>query len=125
LRWDCTAFGTAVGRGAEVVAAGFTESVRALAADEAAKIIEATAEWRAPPEASKGSQLSKRYPPEQQAVPRRPRPNAYANVARIYGLPDRPWGPARPNFGTIRYMNAAGFKRKFDMESYVQRVSKR
>jgi len=50
-------------------------------------------------------------------------PNAYANVAWIYGLHDRPWGPARKIFGTIRYMNAAGLKRKFDMDAYVKWVS--
>jgi deoxyribodipyrimidine photo-lyase len=48
--------------------------------------------------------------------------NAYANVAWIYGLHDRPWGPARPIFGTVRYMNAAGLQRKFDMAAYVRRV---
>ena len=49
-------------------------------------------------------------------------PNAYANVGWIYGLHDRPWGPARPIFGTVRYMNAAGLERKFDMEAYVRWV---
>lgn len=49
-------------------------------------------------------------------------PNAYANVAWIYGLHDRPWGPARKIFGTVRYMNAAGLERKFDMPAYVRRI---
>jgi len=48
--------------------------------------------------------------------------SAYANVGWIYGLHDRPWGPARKIIGTVRYMNAAGLKRKFDMEAYVERV---
>jgi deoxyribodipyrimidine photo-lyase len=48
--------------------------------------------------------------------------NAYANVGWIYGLHDRPWGPAREVFGTVRYMNAAGLRRKFDMGAYVGRV---
>ena len=47
-------------------------------------------------------------------------PVAYANVAWVFGLHDRPWGPARPVFGTVRYMNAAGLERKFDMEAYVE-----
>jgi deoxyribodipyrimidine photo-lyase len=47
-------------------------------------------------------------------------PNAYANVAWIFGLHDRPWGPPRKIFGTVRYMNAAGLERKFDMEAYVK-----
>jgi deoxyribodipyrimidine photo-lyase len=51
-------------------------------------------------------------------------PNAYANVAWIFGLHDRPWGPARPVFGTVRYMNAAGLERKFDMEAYVRSVDR-
>jgi deoxyribodipyrimidine photo-lyase len=46
-------------------------------------------------------------------------PNAYANVGWIFGLHDRPWGPARKIFGTVRYMNAAGLERKFDMEGYL------
>ena len=48
--------------------------------------------------------------------------NAYANVAWVFGLHDRPWGPRRPVFGTVRYMNAAGLERKFDMDAYVRRV---
>jgi deoxyribodipyrimidine photo-lyase len=47
-------------------------------------------------------------------------PVAYANVAWVFGLHDRPWGPARPVFGTVRYMNAAGLERKFDMGAYVE-----
>jgi deoxyribodipyrimidine photo-lyase len=47
-------------------------------------------------------------------------PNAYANVAWIYGSHDRPWGE-RKIFGTVRYMNAAGLERKFDMEAYVRK----
>jgi deoxyribodipyrimidine photo-lyase len=50
-------------------------------------------------------------------------PNAYGNVAWIFGLHDRPWGPARPIFGTVRYMNAAGLRRKFDMDAYVAKVA--
>ncbi len=46
-------------------------------------------------------------------------PNGYANVGWIFGLHDRPWGPRRPIFGLIRYMNAAGLNRKFDMAAYV------
>jgi deoxyribodipyrimidine photo-lyase len=51
-------------------------------------------------------------------------PNAYANVAWIFGLHDRPWGPARPVFGTVRYMNAAGLERKFDMDAYARSVDR-
>ncbi len=48
-------------------------------------------------------------------------PNSYAGVAWCFGKHDRPWGE-RPIFGTVRYMNAAGLKRKFDMEAYVRQV---
>ena len=47
--------------------------------------------------------------------------NSYANVAWVFGLHDRPWGE-RPVFGKIRYMNAKGLDRKFDMAAYVARV---
>jgi deoxyribodipyrimidine photo-lyase len=45
----------------------------------------------------------------------------YANVAWVFGLHDRPWG-RRKIFGQIRYMNAAGLERKFDMETYERFV---
>lgn len=49
-------------------------------------------------------------------------PNSYAGVAWIYGQHDRPWGPERPIFGLVRYMNSAGLERKFDMKAYERRV---
>jgi deoxyribodipyrimidine photo-lyase len=46
-------------------------------------------------------------------------PNGYTGTAwAIGGVHDRPWGE-RPIFGMIRYMNAAGLKRKFDIGSYI------
>jgi deoxyribodipyrimidine photo-lyase len=51
-------------------------------------------------------------------------PNAYANVGWIFGLHDRPWGPARPVFGTVRYMNDKGLERKLDMEAYAAFVER-
>ena len=50
-------------------------------------------------------------------------PNAWANVGWLFGLHDRPWGPARPIFGLVRYMNAAGLERKFDMDAYVEWIA--
>lgn len=44
--------------------------------------------------------------------------NSFANVGWIYGLHDRAW-TERPVFGKLRYMNANGLKRKFDIEAYV------
>jgi len=49
-------------------------------------------------------------------------PNGYAGVAWCFGKHDRPW-TKRPIFGTVRYMNANGLKRKFDADAYVNKVS--
>jgi len=48
-------------------------------------------------------------------------PNSYAGVAWCFGKHDRPW-TRRPVFGTVRYMNDKGLRRKFDMEAYLRRV---
>jgi len=46
-------------------------------------------------------------------------PNGYAGIAWCFGLHDRPWGE-RKIFGQVRYMNAEGLKRKFNMEKYLE-----
>ncbi len=46
-------------------------------------------------------------------------PASYANVGWLFGLHDRAW-TERPVFGKLRYMNANGLKRKFDIEAYVE-----
>ena len=48
-------------------------------------------------------------------------PNGFAGVAWCFGKHDRAWGQ-RPVFGKVRYMNAAGLKRKFDMDAYVEKI---
>jgi deoxyribodipyrimidine photo-lyase len=48
-------------------------------------------------------------------------PNGFAGVAWCFGKHDRPWAE-RPIFGNVRYMNANGLKRKFDIEAYVTKV---
>jgi len=48
-------------------------------------------------------------------------PNSYAGVAWCLGKHDRPW-KERPIFGMVRYMNAAGLERKFDIDAYVTRI---
>ncbi|MGD2095915.1 MAG: deoxyribodipyrimidine photo-lyase [Phycisphaerales bacterium] len=48
-------------------------------------------------------------------------PNGFAGVAWCFGKHDRPW-PERPVFGKIRYMNAAGLKRKFNVDAYVKKI---
>jgi len=48
-------------------------------------------------------------------------PNSYAGVAWVFGKHDTSW-TERPIFGKTRYMNAAGLKRKCDIEGYVEKV---
>ncbi len=47
--------------------------------------------------------------------------NAFAGVAWCFGKHDRAWGE-RAIFGKVRYMNAAGLERKFDMDAYLRKV---
>ena len=50
-------------------------------------------------------------------------PNGYAGCAwSIGGVHDRAWAE-RPVFGKIRFMNYNGCKRKFDVQSYINRFS--
>lgn len=49
-------------------------------------------------------------------------PNSFAGVAWCFGKHDRPWAE-REIFGSVRYMNAAGLRRKFDMDGYLRRVA--
>jgi deoxyribodipyrimidine photo-lyase len=44
--------------------------------------------------------------------------NSYTGVAWCFGKHDRPW-KEREIFGKIRYMNARGLERKFDIKEYV------
>ncbi len=48
-------------------------------------------------------------------------PNGYTGVAWCFGKHDRAW-KEREIFGKVRYMNANGLRRKFDIESYVRRI---
>jgi len=50
-------------------------------------------------------------------------PNSYAGVAWCLGKHDRAWGD-RPIFGKIRYMNAAGLARKFDIQAYIDNINR-
>ncbi|QHI68826.1 deoxyribodipyrimidine photo-lyase [Tichowtungia aerotolerans] len=50
-------------------------------------------------------------------------PNSYAGVAWVFGKHDTAWA-ARPVFGKTRYMNAAGLKRKCDINAYVEKVER-
>jgi deoxyribodipyrimidine photo-lyase len=50
-------------------------------------------------------------------------PNGFAGVAWCFGKHDRAWAE-RPVFGKVRYMNAAGLKRKFDPDQYVTKIDR-
>lgn len=49
-------------------------------------------------------------------------PNGYTGVLWCFGKHDRAW-KEREIFGKVRYMNAKGLKRKFKIDSYVERVN--
>ena len=49
-------------------------------------------------------------------------PNGYAGICWCFGKHDTAW-TERPIFGKVRYMNAAGLERKFDIEKYVQKIA--
>jgi deoxyribodipyrimidine photo-lyase len=48
-------------------------------------------------------------------------PNSYTGIFWILGRYDRPWGPERPIFGTVRYMSSANTLRKLRMKGYLER----
>ena len=48
-------------------------------------------------------------------------PNSYTGILWCLGRYDRPWGPERPIFGTIRYMSSEATLRKLRMKEYLRR----
>jgi deoxyribodipyrimidine photo-lyase len=48
-------------------------------------------------------------------------PNSTAGVGWVFGRYDRPWGPVRPVFGTVRYMTSENTLRKLHMRQYLAR----
>ncbi|MEI6385908.1 MAG: deoxyribodipyrimidine photo-lyase [Spirochaetota bacterium] len=73
-------------------------------------------EWSASPEEAFATAL---YLNDRYALDGRD-PSSYAGVAWCFGRHDRPWA-TRAVFGSIRYMNDAGLKRKFNREAYAGR----
>jgi len=51
-------------------------------------------------------------------------PNSYSGIFWILGRYDRPWGPERAVFGTVRYMSSANTARKVHVKDYIRRYSK-
>jgi deoxyribodipyrimidine photo-lyase len=50
-------------------------------------------------------------------------PNAWSGYFWTLGRYDRPWGPERPIFGTVRYMSSASAARKLRVREYVRRYA--
>jgi deoxyribodipyrimidine photo-lyase len=48
-------------------------------------------------------------------------PNSYSGIFWCFGRFDRPWGPERPIFGTVRYMSSANTARKLHLKGYLAR----
>lgn len=74
-------------------------------------------EWSRTPRAALAAlvELNNRY-----AVDGRD-PNSYSGIFWTLGRFDRPWGPERPVFGTIRYMSSASTARKVRLRNYLAR----
>ena len=51
-------------------------------------------------------------------------PNSYSGIFWTLGRYDRPWGPEREIFGTIRYMSSENTARKLRVKNYIARYSK-
>ena len=47
--------------------------------------------------------------------------NSYSGIFWVLGRYDRPWGPERPIFGTVRYMSSQSTRRKLRLRSYLER----
>ncbi len=48
-------------------------------------------------------------------------PNSYSGIFWCLGRYDRPWGPEREVFGTVRYMTSASTRRKLKLDGYLRR----
>jgi len=48
-------------------------------------------------------------------------PNSYCGIFWCLGRYDRPWGPERPVFGTVRYMSSENTARKFHVAGYLRK----
>ncbi len=73
-------------------------------------------EWSASPEAALEAmiELNNKYALDGQD------PNSYSGIFWVLGRYDRPWGPIRPIFGTVRYMSSANTMRKVPVKGYLR-----
>jgi deoxyribodipyrimidine photo-lyase len=50
-------------------------------------------------------------------------PNSYSGIFWCLGRYDRPWGPEREIFGTVRYMSSANTARKLRLTAYLRKFT--
>jgi deoxyribodipyrimidine photo-lyase len=50
-------------------------------------------------------------------------PNSISGIFWVLGRYDRPWGPERPVFGTVRYMSSENTARKVRVREYIRRYA--
>ena len=50
-------------------------------------------------------------------------PNSYSGIFWCLGRYDRPWGPTRPIFGSIRYMSSVNTAKKVRLKRYLEKYS--
>lgn len=50
-------------------------------------------------------------------------PNSYSGIFWVLGRYDRPWGPIRPVYGTIRYMSSQNTARKTSVKHYLKKFA--
>ena len=50
-------------------------------------------------------------------------PNSWSGYLWVLGRYDRPWGPEREVFGTVRYMSSANTARKLSVKNYLNRYA--
>jgi deoxyribodipyrimidine photo-lyase len=50
-------------------------------------------------------------------------PNSYSGIFWVLGRYDRPWGPERPIFGTVRYMSSESTRKKIRVREYLKAFS--
>ncbi len=48
-------------------------------------------------------------------------PNSYSGIFWCLGRYDRPWGPERPVFGTVRYMSSENTRKKLRVKEYLRK----
>lgn len=50
-------------------------------------------------------------------------PNSYSGIFWVLGRYDRPWGPERPIFGTVRYMSSENTRKKTRVREYLKKYA--